>query len=222
MEPLRILLVDDHILFRKGLASLLASRPGVQVAGEAGDGLEAIDRARETRPDLILMDIGMPNCNGLEATRCIKCEMPGVQIIMLTVSDDDQDLFAAIKWGAQGYLLKNMEPGELFDMLDGARRGEAAISGVLAAKILQEFRQPGQDASQQAEARDELTPREIEVLEQIVQGVSNKEIAVALSISENTVKIHLRNILEKLHLQNRIQAAVYAVREGLVDDSLPP
>jgi DNA-binding NarL/FixJ family response regulator len=222
MEPLRILLVDDHILFRKGLASLLASRPGVQVAGEAGDGLEAIDRARETRPDLILMDIGMPNCNGLEATRCIKCEMPGVQIIMLTVSDDDQDLFAAIKWGAQGYLLKNMEPGELFDMLDGARRGEAAISGVLAAKILQEFREPGQDVSQQAEARDELTPREIDVLEQIVQGVSNKEIAVALSISENTVKIHLRNILEKLHLQNRIQAAVYAVREGLVDDSLPP
>jgi DNA-binding NarL/FixJ family response regulator len=222
MEPLRILLVDDHILFRKGLASLLASRPGVKVVGEAGDGLEAIDRARETRPDLILMDIGMPNCNGLEATRCIKCEMPGVQIIMLTVSDDDQDLFAAIKWGAQGYLLKNMEPGELFDMLDGARRGEAAISGVLAAKILQEFREPGQDVSQQAEARDELTPREIDVLEQIVQGVSNKEIAVALSISENTVKIHLRNILEKLHLQNRIQAAVYAVREGLVDDSLPP
>jgi DNA-binding NarL/FixJ family response regulator len=222
MEPLRILLVDDHILFRKGLASLLSSRLGVQVVGEAGDGLEAIARARETRPDLILMDIGMPGCNGLEATQRIKCEMPGVQIIMLTVSDDDQDLFAAIKGGAQGYLLKNMEPGELFEMLEGARRGEAAISGVLAAKILQEFRAPAQDLSQPAEASDELTPREIEVLEQVVQGVSNKEIAVALSISENTVKIHLRNILEKLHLQNRIQAAVYAVREGLVDDSSPP
>jgi DNA-binding NarL/FixJ family response regulator len=222
MDPLRILLADDHILFRKGLASLLASRPGVQVVGEAGDGLEAIARARETSPDLILMDIGMPGCNGLEATERIKCEMPRVQIIMLTVSDDDHDLFAAIKLGAQGYLLKNMEPRELFEMLDGARRGEAAISGVLAAKILQEFRQPGQDASQQAEARDELTPREIEVLEQIVQGVSNKEIAAALSISENTVKIHLRNILEKLHLQNRIQAAVYAVREGLVGESSPP
>jgi len=170
MEPLRILLVDDHILFRKGLASLLSSRLGVQVVGEAGDGLEAIARARETRPDLILMDIGMPGCNGLEATQRIKCEMPGVQIIMLTVSDDDQDLFAAIKGGAQGYLLKNMEPGELFEMLEGARRGEAAISGVLAAKILQEFRAPAQDLSQPAEASDELTPREIEVLEQVVQA----------------------------------------------------
>jgi DNA-binding NarL/FixJ family response regulator len=219
MEPLRILLVDDHILFRKGLASLLASRPGLQVVGEAGDGLEAIARARETAPDLILMDIGMPNCNGLEATQRIKCEMPGVQIIMLTVSDDDQDLFAAIKCGAQGYLLKNLEPGELFEMLDGARRGEAAISGMLAAKILQEFRAPRLDPAQQAQASDELTPREIDILEHLVKGATNTEIAVALSITENTVKFHLRNILEKLHLQNRIQAAVYAVRQGLVGDS---
>jgi DNA-binding NarL/FixJ family response regulator len=221
MEPLRILLVDDHILFRKGVASLLASRPGLEVVGEAGDGVEAIARAKEMVPDVILMDIGMPKCSGLEATRLIKREMPHVKIIMLTISDDDRDLFAAIKNGAEGYLLKNLEPYQFFDMLEGIRRGEVAISGVMAAKILQEFRQPDPSLAQPSEARDELTPREIEVLEQVVQGASNREIAVALSISENTVKIHLRNILEKLHLSNRIQAAVYAVRQGLVGDSSP-
>jgi DNA-binding NarL/FixJ family response regulator len=219
MEPLRILLVDDHVLFRKGLAALLAPRQDMEVVGEAGDGLEAIARARETVPDVILMDIHMPECDGLEAVRIIKREMPHVHIIMLTVSDDDHDLFAAIKNGAEGYLLKNLEPYQLFDMLKGVRRGEAPISGTLAAKILQEFRQPDQKMARKPEVRDELTPREIEVLERVVEGSTNKEIAAALVIAENTVKIHLRNILEKLHLQNRIQAAVYAVREGLVDNS---
>jgi DNA-binding NarL/FixJ family response regulator len=142
-----------------------------------------------------------------------------VHIIMLTVSDDDRDLFAAIKNGAEGYLLKNLEPYQLFEMLEGVRRGEAPISGAVAAKILQEFRQPTQNAAQDPKVRDELTPREIDVLKRVVEGATNKEIAEALTITENTVKIHLRNILEKLHLQNRIQAAVYAVREGLVDDS---
>jgi two-component system nitrate/nitrite response regulator NarL len=220
MEPLRILLVDDHVLFRKGVAALLAARQemDVVVVGEAGDGLEAIAQARETVPDVILMDIHMPECDGLEPVRVIKREMPHVHIIMLTVSDDDRDLFAAIKNGAEGYLLKNLEPYQLFEMLEGVRQGETAISGTMAAKILQEFRQPTQNAAQEPEARDELTPREIEVLERVVEGATNKEIAEALSVTENTVKIHLRNILEKLHLQNRIQAAVYAVREGLVDD----
>lgn len=221
MEPLRVLLVDDHILFRKGVASLLASHEDVEVVGEAEDGMEAVARARETMPDVILMDLSMPKCSGLEATRVVKREMPHVKIIVLTVSDDDHDLFAAIKSGADGYLLKNLEPHQLFDMLAGVRHGEAPISGVLAAKILQEFRQPAQSLPRQLEVRDELTPRETEILELVVQGATNKRIAEALVITENTVKIHLRNILEKLHVQNRIQAAVYAVRQGLVDDSFP-
>ena len=219
MKPLRILLVDDHILFRKGVAAVLGSHSDLQIVGEAGDGLEAIARARETVPDVILMDVNMPQCTGLEATRAIKQEMPHVRIIMLTVSENDRDLFTAIKNGADGYLLKDLEPGQLFEMLDAVRRGEAAVSGVLAAKILNEFRRPEKDSNPLNGAKNDLTNREIQVLELIVQGETNKEIATALSIAEDTVKIHLRNILEKLHLQNRIQAAVYAVRQGLVNDT---
>ncbi len=219
MEPLRILLADDHVLFRKGLAALLALRQDMEVVGEAGDGIEAIVMARETVPDLILMDVGMPTCDGLEATRQIKREMPHVRIIMLTVCDDEHNLFGAIKNGAEGYLLKSLEPDQLFDMLEGARYGEAPISGALAAKILQEFRQPGQSLAQPAEPGDRLTPREIQVLELVVTGASNKEITEVLCITENTVKTHMSNILDKLHLQNRVQAAVYAVRHGLVNDT---
>ncbi|MBI5652764.1 MAG: response regulator transcription factor [Chloroflexi bacterium] len=219
MKTQRILLVDDHILFRKGAAAILAARTDVEIVGEAGDGLQAIERARETVPNIILMDVHMPICNGLEAVKAIKAEMPHVRIIMLTVSDDERDLFTAIKNGADGYLLKNLEPHHLFEMLDGMSRGEAPVSGTLAAKILHEFRQPTKPITSTPEAHAELTAREIQVLELIVQGATNREIAVALSIAEDTVKIHLRNILEKLHLRNRIQAAVYAVREGLVPDS---
>jgi len=145
--------------------------------------------------------------------------MPHVKIVILTVSDDDQNLFEAIKSGAQGYLLKDLEPYQLYDLLESVSRGEAPLSGVVAAKILKEFNQPTQSSIQTPEVVDELTPREIDILELVVEGKTNKEIAYKLNISENTVKIHLRNILEKLHLQNRIQAAVYAVRQGLVDDS---
>jgi len=214
---MRILLVDDHVLFRKGVAVLLSKRQSIQVVGEAGDGLEAIEVARETLPDVILMDIEMPKCDGLEATRRIKREMPHVKVVILTVSDDDQNLFEAIKSGAQGYLLKDLEPNQLYDLLDSISRGEAPLSGVVAAKILKEFTRSAQ--SPITEVIDELTAREIDILELVVEGKTNKEIAYTLKISENTVKIHLRNILEKLHLQNRIQAAVYAVRRGLVDES---
>jgi DNA-binding NarL/FixJ family response regulator len=213
------MLVDDHVLFRKGIASLLADRPDFEVVGEAEDGLEAVSKARELIPDVILMDVHMPNRDGLEATKIIKQELPHVQIVMLTVSDDDDDLFEAIKNGAKGYLLKDLEPERLFDLLDKVRQGEAAISAPIATKILKELRQPERTTTREAEPTiDALTPREIEVLEQVVTGATNKEIAETLHITENTVKIHLRNILEKLQVQNRIQAAVHAVREGLVDD----
>ena len=218
MNEMRILLVDDHSLFRKGVAALLGQWRDLEVVGEAANGLEAIAKARELVPDVILMDIGMPKCNGLEAVRVIKQELPAVQIIMLTISDDDRNLFNAIKNGADGYLLKSLEPQELYDMLGKIRRGEAPISGVLAGKILHEFRQLKQGAAHAAEPSGDLTAREIEILELVVQGATNSEIAARLCIAENTVKIHLRNILEKLHLQNRIQAAVYAVRQGLVSD----
>lgn len=218
MEALRILLVDDHVLFRKGMASLLAGRHNLTVIGEAGDGIEAIDKARLLIPDVILMDIAMPRCSGLDATRQIKQEMPHVKILMLTVADDDQNLFSAIKGGADGYLLKNLEPNQLYAMLDKARQGEIAISGSMAVKILQEFRHPHIEMPGVSAIADELTGRELDVLECVVAGATNKEIADGLHITENTVKIHLRNILEKLHMQNRVQAAVYAVRQGLVQD----
>lgn len=218
-EPLRILLVDDHALFRRGLAELLAHRPEFEVVGEAADGLQAVHAARETTPDVILMDIQMPVCNGLEAVSLIKGEMPHVQIIMLTVSAEDRDLFASIKNGAMGYLLKDLEPEQLFEQLSGVRRGEPAITGPMAAKILQEFGQQGERAAPPPEPGEELTAREVEVLHWIVKGATNQQIADALNITINTVKIHLRNILEKLHLQNRIQAAVHAVRSGLVEES---
>lgn len=219
MDKLRILLVDDHVLFRKGIASLISGRQDMVVVGEAGNGVEAVAMAKETKPDIVLMDVNMPKRGGLEAVKILKQEMPEVEIVMLTVSDDDADLFEAIKNGAKGYLLKDLDPQQLFEMLDGIRQGEAPISGAMAAKILREFTQPEEGSGAQEQEVDELTPRETEVLEEVVKGATNKEIAKALHITENTVKIHLRNILEKLHVQNRIQAAVQAVREGLIDES---
>jgi two-component system nitrate/nitrite response regulator NarL len=222
MEPLRVLLADDHTLFRRGLESLLATRQDIQVVGNARDGLEAISLARATMPDVILMDIDMPRCDGLEATRQIKRELPHTKIVMLTVMDDDGIVFEAVKSGAQGYLLKDLEAYQLFDMLEGLRRGDAPLSGGIAAKILEEFTHPELDPGLQPEATEELSERERQVLELLVTGKTNKEIAEILVITENTVKTHLTNILAKLHLQNRIQAAVYAVCQGLVKDPSHP
>ncbi|MHB1132375.1 MAG: response regulator [Chloroflexota bacterium] len=221
MGPIRTLLVDDHVLFRKGLSCLLASR-GIEVVGEASNGAEALAQARDLMPDLILMDIRMPVSDGLAATRAIKQEMPYVRIVMLTVSDDDSDLFQAIKAGAQGYLLKNMEPNELFSMIEGTFRGEAPISRSMATRILAEFASQAQRQQGPVPIRSALTTRETEVLQLVANGAANRDIAGQLCISENTVKNHLRNILEKLHLDNRVQAVAFALRQGLIQDPHRP
>jgi two-component system, NarL family, nitrate/nitrite response regulator NarL len=220
-DQLRILLVDDHSLFRKGMAALLSRQASFQVVGEADNGLQALERTRALAPDVVLMDLQMPKCDGLEATRLIKQEFPHIHIIILTVSDDDHNLFTAIKNGAEGYLLKTLEPQELYEMLNRLQHGEAPISGKLAVRILDEFREMKQKPNLPQETPDALTQRETEILELVVQGLTNVEIAQALCVTENTVKIHLRNILEKLHLDNRVQAAVYAVRQGLVKTLVP-
>ena len=213
---MRILLVDDHILFRKGLANLLDSQQDVEIIGEAGDGFEGVEKAKTLKPDLILMDVTMPRCNGPEATRLIMREMPDMQIVMLSVSDDDQDLFAAIRAGAMGYLLKSIKPDELFARLRGLAEGEAPINRLMAAKILREFaRSPVQPEPRPADWPQEITEREREVLQCVAKGMSNREIGEALNIAENTVKNHVRSILDKLHLANRAQMAAYAVQTGL-------
>jgi two-component system nitrate/nitrite response regulator NarL len=214
--PLRVLLVDDHILFRKGLASLLSSQPEFAVIGEAGDGLEGLEKTRALKPDLVLMDVTMPRCTGPEATRLITREMPDTQIVMLSVSDDDQDLFAAIRAGAIGYLLKSIKPDELFARLRGVASGEAPINRLMAARILREFaHSPAQPDARPVDWPHEITGREREVLQCVAKGMSNREIGEALNIAENTVKNHVRSILDKLHLANRAQMAAYAVQTGL-------
>lgn len=215
-QPLRILLADDHILFRKGIDALITKRSDMQVVGQASDGLEAIEMARETQPDIVLLDIHMPRCTGLEAIPYILQHVPSTRIVMLTVSDEDRDLFAAIKTGAFGYLLKDVEPEQLFNMLNRVRLGEAPLSGIMATKILLELKQVDRAPVPTPES-DLLTEREEEVLKLVANGATNREIAAALSITENTAKMHLRNILDKLHLQNRTQATAYAVRQGLAE-----
>ena len=215
MAPVRVLLVDDQLLFRKGLRALLEDQEDMEVVGEASDGAQAVDRVRTAKPDVVLMDIHMPVCNGIEATRLVKSEWPETKIIALTVSDEDEDLFEAIKSGASGYLLKDLRPEELFDLVRGVLRGETPISPAVAGKLLSEFRRrPRKDPSETAGW--DLTPRELEVLQLVTEGLSNAEISARLFIVEGTVKNHLHNILEKLHLENRLQAATYAMREGLV------
>ncbi|MBI4277690.1 MAG: response regulator transcription factor [Armatimonadetes bacterium] len=215
MEPIRVMLVDDHALFRKGLASLLAEEPGFEVVGQASDGQEALEKAAELMPDVIVMDVYMPRCDGLTATRQIKARLPYVRIVILTVSETDRNLFEAVKAGAMGYLVKKIDPADLYEMLRRVARGEAALSATMAAKVVDEF---GRLAREDRPAEG-LTAREREVLELVAKGATNKEIGAALHISENTVRNHMRNILEKLHLQSRTQAAAYAVREGLVEDA---
>jgi DNA-binding NarL/FixJ family response regulator len=211
----RVLIADDHGLFRDGLRSLLEAR-GIDVVGEAQNGREAVELVRTLHPDLVLMDLSMPEVGGLAATRLISADLSDVKVVVLTASEDDADLFEAIKSGAQGYLFKNLKADELISMLEGVSRGEPALTPGLARKLLGEFARP--TTVQHDRAPDALTEREREVLELLVQGVtSNRELAERLIVSENTVKYHLRNILDKLHLQNRAQVVAYALRHGLVD-----
>lgn len=214
---MRVLLADDHPLFRDGLAALLRAR-GMTVVGEANNGVEALELARASKPELILMDVNMPQMDGLEATRRIKAELPETKIVILTVSDEDENLFQAIKFGAEGYLLKNLQSQAFFDLIDGIGRGEAPISRELATKILDEFSRRLKDDAKVANSED-LTDREKQVLELVAEGSTNRDIASRLNVTENTVKYHLKNILEKLHLRNRAQAVAYAMQAGLLKKS---
>lgn len=212
---MRIMIADDHTLFRESLCSLLTAR-GFEVVGEAREGGEAVDLAHRLRPEIVLMDLSMPGLDGLAATRRISAELPSVKVVILTASDDDAKLFEAIKSGAQGYLLKNLESRELFALLEGVGRGEPALTPLLASKLLQEFARPPRPAAE-AHNPDALTDREREVLELLVRGVtSNHKLAKQLGVSENTIKFHVRNILDKLHLHNRAQVVGFALRHGMI------
>jgi len=216
---MRVLLADDHALFRDGLRSLLEAR-GVEVVGEARNGREAIDQTRQLNPEVVLMDLHMPELDGLAATRLISAEQPEVKVVILTASEEDTHLFEAIKSGAQGYLFKNLAAEELFQLLEGVARGEPALTPALARKLLGEFARPAVavPTPHALEGLAALTEREREVLDLLVQGItSNRELAERLVITENTVKYHFRNILDKLHVQNRAQVVAFAVRHGMVE-----
>ncbi len=218
VAKVKVLVVDDHTLFRRGIAAVLADQNGIEVVGEAADGLEAIEKVKEISPDVVLMDLNMPRCSGLEAIQALQAEMPQVSILVLTVSEMEADLFAAVKYGARGYLLKKAEPEELVQAIFYIARGGVIVSPLMATKLLTEFKDltigAEKEIVQNGDAK--VSPREGEVLRLVAQGATNKEIADSLFISENTVKTHLRNIMETLHLANRSQAAAYAVEKGLV------
>lgn len=210
---MRILLVDDHALFRDGMASLLGAW-GHEVVGQAGNGEEAIALCRSLAPDLVLLDVRMPVLGGVETARRMKAANDKTSIVMLTASEDEDDLFRAIEAGAQGYLLKDLEAPQLRVMLDAVQRGEAAMTPATAARILKRFVHQGERPH-----HDALTDRELQVLRLVTDGLRNREIATRLDISENTVKYHLKNILEKLHAESRAELVGRAMREGLVRDT---
>jgi DNA-binding NarL/FixJ family response regulator len=215
MAAWRLLLVDDHALFREGLSGLFAYQADFTIVGQAEDAAGAIAEAERHRPDVVLMDIDLPGEDGVSATRRLKAALPETIVVMLTAYDDTDRLLEAIKAGAQGYLLKNIRSTELLDQLRGLARGEAPISRRMATRMLEEFQQQGQDLDL-GEPEEQLTPRELEVLELVAARMQNKEIAARLVISEFTVKNHLRNILAKLHLRSRRHAAAYGLARGWV------
>jgi ribosomal subunit interface protein len=217
-EKLRVLVCDDHALFRRGLKMVLDEEPDLELVGEASDGAEVVVRAQELMPDVILMDVRMPKRSGIEAAGEIKDSLPHVKILMLTISDDEADLYEAIKAGASGYLLKEIPIEEVADAIRSVWAGQSRISPSMASKLLTEFAAMSKSSDQKPQMpAPRLTDREMEVLRLVAQGLNNRDIAGKLFISENTVKNHIRNILEKLHLHSRMEAVVYAVREKMIE-----
>jgi DNA-binding NarL/FixJ family response regulator len=217
-EPIRVMIVDDHALFRRGLQMVLEAEDGIDVVAEAGDGAEAIARAEDAMPDVVLMDVRMPKHSGIEATRALRALLPNSKILMLTISDEESDLFEAIKVGASGYLLKEISIEEVANAVRAVHAGQSLISPSMASKLLSEFAtMVKRTDDRQTYLAPRLTARELEVLKLIAHGASNRDVAKELVISENTVKNHVRNILEKLHLHSRMEAVVYAVREKLLE-----
>jgi len=216
-EPIRVLVVDDQELFRRGLTMLLAIEPGIEVIGEAGDGVEGTTLATTAAPDVILLDIRMPKRSGIEACLAIKDAVPSAKIIMLTVSDEEADLYEAVKSGAAGYLLKDSSIEEVAQAVRVVADGQSLISPSMAVKLIDEFKQMSRPEREHVPGGLRLTERELEVLRLVAKGMNNREIARQLYISDNTVKNHVRNILEKLQLHSRMEAVMYAVREKLLD-----
>ncbi len=215
---IRVLIADDQALFRRGLHVVLGTEEGIEVVAEAENGEEAIELARELVPDVVLMDVRMPRLNGIEAARQIRAEVPTTKILMLTVSDEEDDLYEAIKAGANGYLLKEISVEDVAESIRAVMQGQSLLSPSMASKLLNEFNALVKRAEDKQQfAGPVLTNRELEVLRLVAKGMSNREIATELYISENTVKNHVRNILEKLHLHNRMEAVIYAVKERLLD-----
>lgn len=218
-EKIRVLVADDHEMIRQAVVMMLGQEPDIEVVGEAGDGAEAVRIASETTPDVVLMDVRMPRRSGIEATMQIKEISPTTHIVMLTVSDEEADLYDAVKAGASGYLLKHTPVEEIAEAVRNVMGGQSQISPSMATKLLSEFQTmvKKEDRPSPASTSPRLTEREMEVLKHVAKGLNNRDIAKQLFISENTVKNHIRNILEKLHLHSRMQAVVYAVREGMLE-----
>ena len=217
-EVIRVLIADDQALFRRGLYVVLGTEDNIEVVAEAENGEEAVEKAEEFAPDVVLMDVRMPRINGIEAARLIRDKVPSTKILMLTVSDEEDDLFEAVKAGANGYLLKEISVEEVAEAIRAVVQGQSLISPSMASKLLAEFNNISKRADEKQQfPAPQLTARELEVLKLVAKGMSNREIADELYISENTVKNHVRNILEKLHLHSRMEAVIYAVRERLLD-----
>ena len=215
MTAIRVLIIDDHTLFRSGIRLLLQRQSGFEVVGEAGNVLEGVKEAKRWKPDVILLDLHMPDVSGLEAIQILKEEVPQAEIIMLTVSEESEDLLEALHMGARGYLLKNIETDFLIESIRRAALGESVMSPQMAGKLADSLRNPVKGSANDA---SKLSPREREIIAKLARGDSNKEIARELKLSESTVKIHVQGILRKLNLTSRVQAAVFAVEQGIVQD----